>query len=311
MDSEVGHALDLLQSRSESLPEDWDVHARRASIAQTNALIAEDFPSVRSIGVEDHLDIGIRLFRPSGPDADRLIVYVHGGGFIGGAVEQSAYRCRWMAAHTGASIAAVRYRIAPEHPFPAAHDDVVSAIERIWQARASLGFAPASLGIWGDSAGACIAAGVLLDIGAHRPDFFACSVLSQPALDDRTVYRPTDIPASSLTWSEVDNALTWNAWLGHHRDSPPTLAAPARTESFRGMPATYLDVGTLDLFCAEVEDFAARARAAGVDIECRIWPDVPHAFDIIAPRSRVGRGAWNAKFAFARRHMGMPSSGRG
>lgn len=310
MDPEVRHALDQLQARSEPLPEGWDIHDRRASIARMNALIAAAFPPAPSIEIEDHTDIGIRLFRPVGPSADRVIVYVHGGGFIGGSVEQSAYRCRWMATHTGASVAAVHYRLAPEWPFPAAHDDVVSAVERVWEARSALGLAPASLGIWGDSAGACIAAGVLLDMGARRPDIFACAVLSQPALDDRTVHRSSHLPASSLTWSEADNALAWKAWLGQDWESPPDLAAPARTESFHGLPATYLDIGTLDLFCAEVEDFAARARAAGVDIECRVWPDVPHAFDVIAPRSRVGQEAWNAKIAFTRSHLGTPPSGR-
>lgn len=310
MDPEVRRALDLLQARSEPLPEGREIGDRRASIARMNALIAEEFPSVPSIEIEDRADLGVRLFRPLGPSANRVIVYVHGGGFIGGSVEQSAYRCRWMAAHTGATIAAVRYRLAPEWPFPAAHHDVVSAVERMWNAREVLGLAPASLGIWGDSAGACIAAGVLLDIGARRSDIFAGAVLSQPALDDRTVHRSIRVPASSLTWTEADNALAWNAWLGHHRDSPPPLAAPARTDSFQGIPPTHVDIGTLDLFCSEVEDFAARARAAGVDIECRVWPDVPHAFDVIAPRSRVGQEAWNAKVAFARRHLGIRPSGR-
>lgn len=310
MDPEVRRALDRLHLRTETLPDGSDFRDWRASIAQTNTVIAEEFPRVQSLSVEEHPDIGIRLFRPSGPNADRVIVYVHGGGFIGGSVDQSAYRCRWMAAKIGVSIAAVPYRRAPEWSFPAAHDDVVNVISRFWEARANLGFSAESLGIWGDSAGGCIAAGAVLAMGAGRPEIFACAVLSQPALDDRTVQRPRHIPASALTWSVGDNARAWNAWLGSASERPSALAAPARKTSFEGMPPVYLDVGTLDLFREEVEDFATRMSADGVHVECRVWPDVPHAFDVIAPRSRVGREAWIAKIEFARRYLGVQSSNR-
>lgn len=86
-------------------------------------------------------------------------------------------------------------------------------------------------------------------------------------------------------WNSVANETGWRALLGdaYQTEKVSPYAAPARVESVEGLPPTYMDVGTLDLFCDECAAFVARLVAQNVDTEFHIYPGLPHAFELLSP----------------------------
>ena len=99
-----------------------------------------------------------RLYRAASRDADRLLVYFHGGGWVVGSLASADSACRFLARHAGVSVLSVEYRLAPEHPFPAAPDDALAAFRFAVAQASDWGHDPHLIGVAGDSAGANLAA---------------------------------------------------------------------------------------------------------------------------------------------------------
>lgn len=145
-------------------PSEFDVETFRAA--------AEAYPgpdrSVAVAAVEDHHIAGpggslaLRLYRPTLDDRQPVIVYLHGGGYILGGLDSHDVICRSLAVGTASTVCAVDYRLAPEHPFPAALDDVYATVEWIHSEARSTGIDPTRIAIGGDSGGATIAVGAAL-----------------------------------------------------------------------------------------------------------------------------------------------------
>jgi acetyl esterase/lipase len=188
-------------------------------------------------------------------------------------------------AGTGIQQFAVDYPRAPEHPAPAAVNDVYLALEWLSAHAKEMHVDPARIIVMGDSAGGGLAAGVVLmarDRGLTPP--VAKQILIYPMLDDRTHY-PEDWPMRSfLTWKAEDNVMAWDAYVGADKrgreeaDVSP-YAAPARATSVEGLPSTYMEVGGLDLFRDEDMKYALRLTEANVEVEFHLYPGVPHGFE--------------------------------
>ncbi|RYP18000.1 hypothetical protein DL767_009919 [Monosporascus sp. MG133] len=203
------------------------------------------------------------------------LIFVFGGGMVSGSVEIFSRLVAADVAASGVQFFAVGYRVAPEHPAPAAVEDVYAALRWLSEHAAELGVDPARIGITGPSAGGGIAAGAALlarDRGLSPP--LAKQVLIYPMLDDRTCTRiPPDHPL-----------VPWGAYVGEDKAGRPEAdvspyAAPGRAEDLSGLPSTYIDIGTLDLFRDENAEYAARLAAANVDVEFHLYPGLPHGFE--------------------------------
>jgi acetyl esterase/lipase len=118
----------------------------------------------------------------------------------------------------------------------------------------------------------------------------AQQILIYPMLDDRPAVPDQQI-VPFLTWSYEDNLTGWGALLGDRMgaDDVSAYAAPARAGDVAGLPATYIDVGDLDIFRDEDIDYARRLTAAGVPTELHVYPGCPHAFEALAPGADVSR----------------------
>lgn len=162
---------------------------------------------------------------------------------------------------------------------------------------------PKRLAVAGLSAGGGIAAGVALiarDRRLHPP--LAKQILLTPMLDDRnTVTDSSLLPL--VTWSWDDSWTGWNALLRDEAgsDSVSQYAAPARARDLRGLPATFIDVGTLDIFFDESRVYAEKLEAAGVDVEYQLYQGVPHGFEF------RGAGTDVLNQALARRYATIKS----
>ncbi|KAF9878870.1 hypothetical protein CkaCkLH20_03770 [Colletotrichum karsti] len=213
-------------------------------------------------------------------------VYVHGGGLVGGPVDPcSRLLAAGCADLTGVQMFAVEYRLAPEFPYPTPVEDCYAALKWLSENAEELNIDPARLGFYALSAGGGLAVGAAMmarDRGLSPP--LAKQMLIYPMLDDRTKVEADNPLSQFLTWTSRANQIGWNAYLeGRSGEADISeYAAPARAANVEGLPSTYIDVGGLDLFCAESVTFARRLVAANVQTELHVYPGLPHIFDLYA-----------------------------
>lgn len=243
--------------------------------------------------------IAVRLYRPAGQRAPGpAVLWIHGGGYVIGHPGMDHRVCVGLTRRLGATVAAVDYRLAPEHPYPAPLEDCYAALR--WLAGLPA-VDPSRVAIAGASAGGGLAAALALlarDRGELTP---AAQVLVYPMLDDRSAHRADlDHPRHRL-WDRGSNRFGWSAYLG---DADPQQAVPARCDDLAGLPPAWVGVGTFDLFYEEDLAYAERLRAAGVPCELEVVPGAFHGFDAIAPRARVSREFFDSQCAMLQRALG-------
>ncbi len=230
---------------------------------------------------------GQRLYvhRPKEITTDALpaLLWVHGGGLvIGGPTIDDAF-CADLAERLGIIVAAASYRLAPEHPYPAAHDDLKAAYAAL---AAVPQVDPARIALGGDSAGGGLAAALavaLCDDPATRPAFL---LLHEPMLDEAT-RKTTSIHKDARIWSLACNRFGWDSYLAGLSGPIPATASAARADdaTLARFPPCWLGVGTADLFHAEVLEFAARLTACGVKAEVTEAPGGFHGFNKTIPKA--------------------------
>ncbi len=248
-------------------------------------------------------EVSVRLHRPPGVATGPrpAILWIHGGGYVIGTPAQDDHTCRRLSRELGAVVAAVKYRLAPEHAHPVPLNDCHDAL--VWLAgRDEVDTNRVAIG--GASAGGGLAAGLALmarDRGEVQP---VAQVLVYPMLDDRTALR-TDIDERGMRlWNNASNRFGWTSYTG----VPPGSrgvgehAVPARTDDLTNLPPAWIGVGTLDLFHDENVAYAGRLREAGVECALVVVDGAFHGFDGTVPRAQVSKdfvAARSAAFAAA------------
>jgi acetyl esterase len=204
--------------------------------------------------------IPARLYTPAGtPATTPGLVYFHGGGFVIGDLETHDGHCRRLAAYSGFRVMAVDYRLAPEHPFPAGHDDALAATRWAFDHAAEIGFDPSKIAVGGDSAGGNLAASVSIDLKADPKRRLAYQMLFYPGIwpDKVTASRERlDGPVLSkaaIAW--FDKCL---AALGH----PQAHRAMLGSADVAGTPPALVVTAGYDPLQDEGCDYAARLNAA-------------------------------------------------
>jgi len=234
---------------------------------------------------------GLRLYTPAGGGSGAALLWIHGGGFVIGDISQDDAFCALTARELGVVVASAEYRLAPEHPFPAALDDVLAAWQWLQQSADSLGVDPGRVALGGSSAGAGIAAchvQRLHDDGGVQP---VAQWLFSPMLDDRTAARRELDRLRHRVWNNSVNRAGWRAYLGAEPGAPqaPDYSAAARRADLRGLPPTWIGVGDIDLFAEEGRDYSRRLQDAGVDCTFDLVSRAPHGFEGWAPDTRIAR----------------------
>jgi acetyl esterase/lipase len=182
----------------------------------------------------------------------------------------------------GITVAAVDYRLAPQHPFPQPLEDCYTGL--LWLAEQSI-VDPARIAIGGPSAGGGLAAALALlarDRGQVTPVF---QLLSYPMLDDRPV-SPTGSERRYRLWDHRSNRFGWTSYLGA---ADPSAAVPARRQDLTGLPPAWIGVGTLDLFFDEALAYATRLTRAAVPCHTSVVAGAFHGFDRVARRANVSK----------------------
>lgn len=248
-------------------------------LRRLTALIGNDGTEVVPIAE----GVTVRVHRPAlCASPAPAVLWIHGGGYVLGNARQDDPLCRYLATRLGAVVAAVDYRLAPEHPYPVPLEDCYTAL-RWLAARPEID--AGRIAVAGASAGGGLAAALAFtarDRDEVRPLF---QLLSYPMLDDRTVGPELETGRLRL-WNTTANRFGWRSYLGA---ADPAAAVPARRTDLAGLAPAWIGCGTLDLFHAENLAYADRLRAAGVPCEVHEVPGAFHGFDQVVPGAGVSR----------------------
>jgi acetyl esterase/lipase len=249
-------------------------------------------------------DISLLVLRPAGLAAGAPVFYhVHGGGMIIGDRRTGVAGVLDWAVDNGAVVVSVEYRLAPEHPDPAPVEDCYAGLLWTHEHAGEIGGDADRIVVAGASAGGGLAAGVALlarDRGGPR---LLGQVLMCPMLDDRFVTPSSRELHGEGIWDATSNMTGWDALLGERRGGGDVsiYAAPARATGLAGLPASFVDVGSVETFRDEDIDYATRLLQAGVQCELHVWPGGFHGFDGMAPQASLSRTAAETRAAWVRR----------
>ena len=246
---------------------------------------------------------------PPGADAGRVLLFLHGGGFELGSVRSDGELAARLGRASGMRVLFPEYRLAPEHPFPAAIDDVLAA----WRwLRTDQGLSPGSLAVSGDSAGGGLAVSLLVatrDAGEALP---AAAVLMSPTVDLTS-------SGASMTERAGQDPVSTPAMLRQFAADylagadPKTPLASPLFAALAGLPPLLIQVGTADVLLSDSERLAAAAAGAGVDVTLQVGEGLPHVYRSPpapprrpGPSSRAGSSCGPGRASPAR-----PGSGTG
>ncbi len=223
-------------------------------------------------------------YAPPGAPERAAVLYLHGGGFTTGGIRTHGEMVARLALESGIRTLLPEYRLAPEHPHPAALDDTLAA----WRALRA-GTAAHDLVVAGESSGGWLTLSLLLALRASNEELPAAAVLVSPLLD----------PAGrSASWREHDRFDYGDAeqvrgylraWAGRLPLEDPALALGEA--DLRGLPPLLVQTGGAERLRDEDVALAERARAAGVDVTLRLLPDMPHAVPLLQAYLPQGRAA--------------------
>ena len=229
----------------------------------------------------------LRLYRPGPGDGRALLVYLHGGGWVMGDLELHDATCRALARHADCVVLSVDYRLAPEHPHPAALDDALAAIAWARAHGAEVGGDRARIAVGGSSAGGNLAAAAALALRDADPDGgapLAAQLLLYPVLDSRLATASVAQFGSGHLLDRAQMAFYWDAYAPRGAvDRELPLVSPAHAASLAGLPPAVVVTAEHDPLRDEGEQYAARMRAEGVRVDLRRVRGQIHGFLALFP----------------------------
>lgn len=234
-----------------------------------------------------------------GADKSRVMIHLHGGAFVMGSAATHRELAARISAASGASAIVLNYRLAPEHRFPAALDDVVAVCRRL----VGEGYTPQHLAIGGDSAGGCLALQTLIalrDRGELLPAaaYFLSPVTDVVRLDGESY--TTHASLDPIVARETSRVVMSNYVGDNDPDTP--LFYPLGMD-LSGLPPCCIHVGDHEVLLSDSVRLAERAKAAGVDVQLRVWPGMWHVFQMSARLLPEGRMSIDEIGAFIADHL--------
>lgn len=280
------HENDTIRTLLGSKPRPVGWSERRQRLDEVGSV----WPVAADVKLEDVDCDGVRgeWSLASGSDASRVLMFFHGGGYCSGSIVSH----RRMVTEAGRAARmrtlAIGYRLAPEHPYPAAHQDALTA----WRFLRSQGLPANHIAVGGDSAGGNLTVTLINALRAAGEDLPACAWLVSPWTD-------LTMSGSTLATKEAVDPLIHKGYLEELAEAyvPGTLDRkdPLISPLFadlHGFPPTLIQVGSAETLLADAARFAAAASAADVDVRLEIWPHMIHAWPL-----------WNAALEDGRRAL--------
>lgn len=246
--------------------------------------------------------VPVRLYVPAGvPDPSPLLVFIHGGGWTVGDRDTHDRACRYLAEKARCRVASVDYRLAPEHPFPAAVEDCWAAYLAIAGDPAAWNADPSRIAVGGDSAGGNLAAVVAQIALARRAPAPCLQLLIYPAVDMEGAYASVERFAKGylLTKTMIDS------FMGHYTPEAAMRrdprASPLLARELSGLPPAFVQTAGFDPLQDEGAAYAKALAAAGVAAEHKHYPALVHGYLQLAGHSKGARTAVDDAAAALRR----------
>lgn len=234
-----------------------------------------------------------RVYRPA-EARPGIVLFAHGGGFTLGSIASHGHVAAWLAQAARRPVAIFDYRLAPEHPFPAALEDYAAMFR--WAM--AQGHAAGAIGLAGDSAGANLSLSLAANGDVPRPGAIA-ALSPSTDLAGYLALDPDSIADKSVDAGSIGEGF--RLYLGstpaNHPRASPNFA------DLSGLPPTLVQLAETEVFAPGALDFATRAGAAGVDVDVDVWPEMMHDWHWFAPRLPEAREALERAGAFLSEHL--------
>ncbi len=257
---------------------------RRAGLAQ---LMQFGGPGATVAGIEERTlpgpagPLAARMYIPAGDDGTAPspgLIYFHGGGLVAGSIATHDCVARGLTHAGRCRLISVEYRLAPEHRYPAALDDAMSAVRYIGAHAAAFGIDPNRLGVCGDSAGATLAAATCQEMSCRGGPPLALQLLLCPILD----YNFSADSRRRFAQGYLVDQDTLDHDLMHYlpagTDPADPRISPLRAEAVRDLPRTHIHTAEFDPLHAQGQEYCERLSQAGVEVSHTCHPGMIHLF---------------------------------
>lgn len=253
-------------------------------------------PKVEGVEVQADKIAGVPVewVVPAGSDPSRVIMYFHGGGYAMGSVRTIRAMASHLALRTNRHVLTLDYRLAPEHPFPAALDDITAVYKAILDR-----FQSKNIAFSGDSAGGGLTVAALLRLRDEKLPLPFAGIPISPWLDMTLTAKSIQTNEESDPIVKIGNIQMFReAYLGSTSQKNP-LASPLFAD-LTGLPPLLVQVGAGELLVDDAKSFVSRAKEQGVDAKLASWPDMVHVWHMYAPRLPEALEAMDEIGAFLR-----------
>ncbi|MDN4517778.1 MULTISPECIES: alpha/beta hydrolase [Mycolicibacterium] len=272
------------------------LNQRRAETARSVDTVGVEIEQ-REVPVPAGHRVTVRIYR-GGPPGSGVVLYCHSGAFVLGTLDTDHRQCIEMARRGRCTVLSVDYRLAPEHPYPAALDDAAAILDWGVGNAAELGIDAAAVALAGSSAGASLVAGLAQRSAAGGAPPVVFQLLHQPVLDDR----PSPSKEEFTTTPGFDSQAVQWMWRHYGGGDPlPEDAVPARADELSELPATLITCSELDPLRDEAIDYALRLMWSGVNTELHVFSGTCHGFDSLVPDWEVSSQLFDIQGAALRR----------
>ncbi len=263
-------------------PESADIPYMRARLDRFARLV----PVATGIRVrrEQFAGLDAEWLEPPDPVSGKVLLYLHGGAYVLGSCDSHRHLVSHIGREAGVTALLPEYRLAPEHPFPAAVDDAA----RCYQALLETGYAPADIVIAGDSAGGGLTMATLLnlrELGIPQP---ALGSLMSPWLDLAAEGESIQTRREEDPWFSPEDFPHVTRFYCADEELRSPLVSPVYADA-TGLCPIYIQVGDHEILLSDSERLASNVSEAGGEVELEVWPDMWHvfqAFVLVMPESR-------------------------
>ena len=284
--------------KPEVVDETFSVAEFRRSVDQQSARVK--MPKGVTVTPVTVADLYAEWITPDGAPQDKVILYIHGGGFMSGSCLTHRMHVAKFALGAGVKALLFDYRLAPEHPYPAAVDDCLAAYRWLLAA----GYAPPNIVVGGESAGGTLTLALLValrDLALPRPS----GGVSISPVTDLTCRAPSFLGNYK---TDIAPLNSWKIWTQYYiADSDPALPwlSPLMAD-LAGLPPMLLCIGTGEIHYDDTVNFAAKAKKQGDDVTLLEYEGMCHAFPILAPLFPEATDAMAKICAFMRARLAHP-----
>jgi acetyl esterase len=248
----------------------------------------------------------LRVYRPVKDSRSPLpvLVYFFGGGFVVGSLDTSDAICRALAVLVPCVVVSVGYRLAPEHPFPAAVDDCYAGVKWVAEHASEFGADGGRLAVAGDSNGGTLAAAMSLLARDHDGPPISAQALIYPAMRSGVVTQSMRDNVDPMFFNGHSTVWFWDLYLADPADGESPYASPLNATDHGGLPPTLMITAEFCPLVDEGEEYADALSLAGVPVHYHRYTDLPHGFVIMAPVLDIAREALDEIATFLRERLG-------